>query len=203
MLSYYAKRSKNEGFTRVKTFHEYTTWIHGDTVTQQELDELAKTHNLQSNILRDVRDKNELPHIEYGKDGTVYAFLRVPLLREDHEVVTTPLLLILTKSRFFTLGYGSTFSPDDEAGARRPGHGRPCRGYPPQAKVPRSPRQTTKNSCQPFREQPFAEVSQRRSAKAAAERRRGIFLSRQKSQSITLGMSTDRTDATGREKTGR
>ncbi len=113
MLSYYAKRSKNEGFTRVKTFHEYTTWIHGDTVTQQELDELAKTHNLQSNILRDVRDKNELPHIEYGKDGTVYAFLRVPLLREDHEVVTTPLLLILTKSRFFTLGYGSTFSPDE------------------------------------------------------------------------------------------
>ena len=113
MLSYYTKRSKNEGFAKAKTFHEYTTWIHGDAVSQHELDELAKTHHLQPNILRDVRDSNELPHIEYGKDGTVYAFLRVPMIREDNEVVTTPLLLILTKTRFFTLGYASTFSPDE------------------------------------------------------------------------------------------
>jgi magnesium transporter len=113
MLSYYVKRSKNEGFVKTKVFHEYTTWIHGDAVSQHELDELVKIHKLQPNILRDVRDKNELPHIEYGNDGTVYAFLRVPMIREDHEVTTTPLLLVLTKSRYFTLAYGSTFSPDE------------------------------------------------------------------------------------------
>lgn len=128
MLSYYAKRSKNEGFVKATAFHEYTTWIHGDAVSQHELDELARTHQLQPNILRDVRDTNELPHIEYGKDGTVYAFLRVPVIREDHEVMTTPLLLILAGKRFFTLGYGSTFQPSaimqrlDGTGIVRPAH---------------------------------------------------------------------------------
>lgn len=112
MLSYYAKRSKGEGFYTTTTPREYTTWVHGDAVTQDELNKLATRYNLTANIIRDVRDANELPRIEYSADGHLYLFLRVPRMCKSGEVTTSPLLTIVRGGLFFTLAKESSFRPE-------------------------------------------------------------------------------------------
>lgn len=111
MLSYYSKRSSGEGFQQTKHPHEYTVWVHGDTVTQDDVDMVAGKFHLSANILRDVRDVSELPRVEYGDDGTLYLFIRVPRLTKQKEIYTSPLLLVVHNHRFFTLAQSDVFHP--------------------------------------------------------------------------------------------
>ncbi len=122
MLSYFAKRSRGGGFDRTAQAHEYTSWVHGDEVTQEDLDTLVARYDLVANIVRDVRDVSELPRIEYGPEGELYLFVRVPRLTTRGEVYRSPLLAVVTRERFFTLGYSDLFSPDEISDDPRVGH---------------------------------------------------------------------------------
>lgn len=112
MLSYYAKRSAGERFHKTARPHEYTSWVHGSALTQSELDSIVDRYNLSANIVRDVRDKDELPRVEYGDNGSLYVFLRVPHMSRQNEVCTTPLLVVIKKDMFFTLANAHTFQPE-------------------------------------------------------------------------------------------
>ncbi len=113
MLSYYTKRSRGESFQKTASAHEYTSWVHGSAVSQEELDVLVERYGLSANIVRDVRDIHELPRIEYGERGHLYTFLRVPQMSRRGEVSSTPLLTIVRGRLFFTLAYGSIFQPEE------------------------------------------------------------------------------------------
>lgn len=113
MLSYYTKHSKGEGFQSTTRPHEYTSWIHGSAITQSELDSLVERYGLAANIVRDVRDINELPRIEYGEKGHLYVFVRVPRLNDRSEVVTSPMLAIVRGKLFLTLARGISFRPEE------------------------------------------------------------------------------------------
>lgn len=113
MLSYYTKRSKGEGFQKTTTAHEYTSWVHGSSVTEDELAQLAERYGLSPNILRDVRDTQELPRVEYGERGYVYIFLRVPHMTKHGDIVASPLLTIIRGRLFITLGNNGTFQPEE------------------------------------------------------------------------------------------
>ncbi len=113
MLSYYTKRSGGEGFQKTATAREYTSWIHGDTVSQEEIDSLVERYDLSANIVRDVRDANELPRVEYGEKGHLYIFLRTPHISRSGEVTASPLLAIVRGRLFLTLAKGSSFKPEE------------------------------------------------------------------------------------------
>lgn len=112
MLTYYAKRSGGEGFQATAQPREYTSWVHGSAVTQAELSELVEQYGLAANIVRDVRDQDELPRIEYGDENSMYIFLRTPHINQQQEVRTTPLLVVAKKAKFFTLARGTSFRPE-------------------------------------------------------------------------------------------
>lgn len=113
MLSYYTKHSKGEGFRKTTTAHEYTSWVHGSSVTEDELIKLSTAYGLSLNIMRDVRDAHELPRVEYGDKGYVYTFLRVPHMTKHGEIAASPLLMIIRGKLFLTLGYNGAFSPEE------------------------------------------------------------------------------------------
>lgn len=113
MLSYYTKRSRGEGFTKTASAHEYTSWVHASGVTEDELNDLAERYGLSPNIMRDVRDAQELPRVEYGEKGYVYIFLRVPHMTKRGDIAASPLLTIIRGRLFVTLGYNGTFQPEE------------------------------------------------------------------------------------------
>lgn len=113
MLSYYAKRSKGEGFSKTLAAREYTSWVHADNVSSDELAELVSRFGLAPNIVRDVRDDQELPRVEYGDKGYVYIFLRAPQINRRGEISTSPLLSIIRGKMFFSLGNKAAFQPSE------------------------------------------------------------------------------------------
>lgn len=115
MLAYYAKRSPGEEFEQIsKPLEQAGVWIDGSNVSDLEIDSLVEKYQLDSNIVRDVRDRNELPRVEYS-NGTSYVFVRLPRLSKAGHVHTLPLLCVLDKNRFITLSIGDGIPPESVA----------------------------------------------------------------------------------------
>ena len=81
-------------------------WIRGHEVTLEDLHALAKHYQLNTNILRDVLDKGELPRVEVREDG-LYVFVRNVSKGTHGRVYTTPVLLVLKGSIFMNLSLSS------------------------------------------------------------------------------------------------
>ena len=111
MLQYYSKRSQGEAIRNSHKPHSDDVWVHGSTVSDAELSDLAATYGLAPNVIRDVRDVSELPRVEYA-DTALYIFLRVPRRTKHGEVYASPLLSVVQKDRFFTLAYSDMFQPN-------------------------------------------------------------------------------------------
>ena len=99
MLSFYIKRSGGEGFQRTTRPQEYTSWVHGSSVTPEDINQLVGRYSLSANIARDVLDANELPRVEYSHSGNLYVFVRVPRISKRGEAYTQPLLMIAKDGR--------------------------------------------------------------------------------------------------------
>lgn len=114
MLAYYAKRSPGEEFEEVSRPIKSGTWVDGSNLTDQEINELIQTYELDANIVYDVRDRGELPRVEFsGKE--VYVFLRLPRLGKSGHVTALPLLCVLKDTTFITLSTGETLAPQSVA----------------------------------------------------------------------------------------
>lgn len=113
MLRFYVKKSFNEEPQEVSVPPAERAWIYGSDITDAELNELATTYQLDLNTLRDVRDIHELPHIEYGKGGALYVFVRTPRQLSDGSVASVPLLSVVKNSVLLTLSPKSYFTPDE------------------------------------------------------------------------------------------
>lgn len=114
MLQYYSKRSRGEAI-RASTRPGDDVWVHGESVTADDLTHLVEKYDLSPNIIRDVRDVSELPRVEYA-DTALYIFLRTPRRTKHGEVYTSPLLAVVQQQRFFTLAYNDSFHPDEIIG---------------------------------------------------------------------------------------
>ncbi|MGB3946199.1 MAG: CorA family divalent cation transporter [Candidatus Saccharimonadales bacterium] len=115
MLAYYAKRSPGEEFERIsKPLPEVGIWIDGSNVSDIEIDGLIERYALDRNIVRDVRDRNELPRVEYS-NGTSYVFVRLPKISKAGHVRTLPLLCVLGDKMFMTLSTGDSVAPESLA----------------------------------------------------------------------------------------
>lgn len=107
MLKYYVRRSSGEDFQKVATPPKDNVWIHGDSVTEEELAFLAQAYGFNRNILVDVLDKNELPRVEQQDDG-LYVFVRTAQRNKNSQVITRPMLLAVRGTIFINLSEADT-----------------------------------------------------------------------------------------------
>ena len=107
MLKYYVRRSKSEDFQSVKTPPHDNVWIHGDTVTEDDLRVLAQSYDMDLNVLRDVLDKDELPRVE-TQQGALYVFVRTVQKNKHGQVITTPVLMAVKDSVFINVSTAAT-----------------------------------------------------------------------------------------------
>lgn len=110
MVAYYVKRSRGEEFEKINKPIAKGLWVDAPTVSNEELKSLAEQYNLEQNIIIDVKDKQELPRIEFSQES-VYIFLRAPTMSRSGRVVTTPTLVVLQQGRFITISTGATVMP--------------------------------------------------------------------------------------------
>jgi len=114
MLAYYAKRSPGEDFERIQTPLHRGVWVDGAELSDREIDSLIAKYELNANIVYDVRDRGELPRLEFsGSD--LYVFLRIPRIAKSGRVSALPLLCVLHDGIFLTLSIGETLEPETVA----------------------------------------------------------------------------------------
>jgi len=84
-------------------------WVHGEQPQMAELIALHKQYGLDSNILRDVLDKDELPRLEIN-NGNLYIFLRSILRTKHGQIESAPVLAVLTPKAFVSLSHMPVFN---------------------------------------------------------------------------------------------
>ena len=109
MLKYYVRRSATEAFETVATPPKQGVWIHGDNIAEHELVGLADEYGFDLNLIRDVRDVNELARVETKRGGKeLYVFIRTAHRTRQGVVVTTPILLAVKGTVFINLSMANT-----------------------------------------------------------------------------------------------
>ena len=113
MLNYYSRQSNSGNFTKVDTPPRGgNVWIHVDEANKADADKLIKAYNLDADIIKDVFDPNELPHIEYSEDGrTLYVFLRKAWRSKTDQIKTLPLLVVVGDKDFITISQAHSNLP--------------------------------------------------------------------------------------------
>jgi magnesium transporter len=119
MLAYYAKRSPGEEFEEISRPIDSGVWVDASTVSDGEIDSIIKQHTLDANVVYDVRDRGELPRVEYSNE-TAYVFLRLPRLTKTSHVTTLPLLCVVKPTVFITLSIGEGIPPHAVAASTIP-----------------------------------------------------------------------------------
>jgi magnesium transporter len=108
MLRYYNKQSATEDFRLVHQSGD-AVWAHAEQPTDEELKTLTDEYALDPNIVRDLRDMHELPRMEYGNQQ-LYVFLRTVQRTKHGEVLSTPLLAVVTPKSFVTLAVSNALT---------------------------------------------------------------------------------------------
>ena len=112
MIAYWAKRTPGEDFERLQTPLENAgVWLNGTELTDNELQSIVESNQLDVNIVSDVRDHAELPRVEFSNE-TSYVFMRLPHVSKTGRVITRPLLGIIKGTKFFTLTTDQGIEPE-------------------------------------------------------------------------------------------
>lgn len=100
MLKYYVRRSSGEEFQPISTPPADNVWIHGESVSYDDLHQLAHQYGMDINVLRDVLDANELPRVEMHPKNGLYVFVRMVQRGKHGKIITTPLLMVVKDTVF-------------------------------------------------------------------------------------------------------
>lgn len=112
MIHYYTKHSPTEEFQEISVPPpEGGVWVYAEHPTAEELNALVERYELDPNIIRDLHDRDELPRAELS-GNIFYVFLRSAGRNKHGEVVTAPLLSIITPDTYLTLNSDNTLSAD-------------------------------------------------------------------------------------------
>ncbi|MEK7059562.1 MAG: magnesium transporter CorA family protein [Patescibacteria group bacterium] len=92
MIKYYYKSIRSEKVQELDT-PQKGTWVHAESPTKSEVDELAKRFKVELGYLEDALDEDEMPRLEREGDQG-YIFVRYARKTEDGDMDTAPLLII-------------------------------------------------------------------------------------------------------------
>ncbi len=111
MLRYYVRHTAEESFQQLPGYTERPDgmWVHAEQPQLADIDMLSQRFALDQNTLRDILDKEELPHIE-ARDGNVYIFLRSILRTKHGEIDYAPLLAVLSPRAFVSVSLTNAVS---------------------------------------------------------------------------------------------
>jgi magnesium transporter len=104
MIKYFYKNLRGDAVKELSE-PQRGTWIHAESPSKAEVEELAKRFNVELGYLEDALDEDEMPRLEReGEQG--YIFVRYAYKTDDGDMDTAPLLimfdteLVLTVSPF-------------------------------------------------------------------------------------------------------
>ena len=112
MLRYYAKQMSGQGLQELREAPKDHAWVYGVSINDTELSYVADKYALDQNIVTDVRDRNELPRVEYS-GGALYVFLRTPHQLSKGSIKSVPFLSVIKVDSLITLCSKDYFSPED------------------------------------------------------------------------------------------
>ncbi len=92
MIKYFYKSIRSEKVEELET-PQKGTWVHAESPTKAEIEELVKRFKIEEGYLEDALDEDEMPRLEReGEQG--YIFVRYARKTEDGDMDTAPLLII-------------------------------------------------------------------------------------------------------------
>lgn len=92
MIKYYYKSLRSETMSELEEAKR-GTWVHVESPTQDEIDELVKRFNLETGYIEDALDEDEVPRME-REDQQSYIFVRYAYKNKEGDLDTAPLLII-------------------------------------------------------------------------------------------------------------
>lgn len=102
MIRYLQRTVKDESVKELESFRT-GCWVFAENPSDSELSLLAEAHGLERGLLDDAMDPNEVPRVE-SEGGVTYIFTRAPI-KEGEDVSTTPLLIGVAPTFFFTISH--------------------------------------------------------------------------------------------------
>ncbi len=102
MIKIYRKKLNDLRLKKINKI-ERGGWILAVSPDEKEMKSLSKSLNLDWTILEDGLDENEISRIEKDKAGNFYMIMRFPIEDEDHNIITMPILVVITQDNIITL----------------------------------------------------------------------------------------------------
>lgn len=101
MIKYFYKSLRSDTVKELDT-PQRGTWIHAESPTKTEVEELAKRFNVELGYLEDALDEDEMPRLEReGEQG--YIFVRYAHRSAEGDMDTAPLLIMFDNELMMTV----------------------------------------------------------------------------------------------------
>jgi len=101
MIKYFYKSLRSESVKELDT-PQRGTWIHAESPSQAEVEDLVKRFGVEQGFLEDALDEDEVPRLEREGDQS-YMFVRYPYKNSDGEMDTAPLLIMFDSELVMTV----------------------------------------------------------------------------------------------------
>jgi magnesium transporter len=101
MIKYYYKSLRSETLTETKE-SKRGTWVHAESPTAAEIDELTTRFNLEVGFIEDALDEDEVPRLEREGEYS-YIFVRYAYKNAEGELDTGPLLIVFGNDMVITI----------------------------------------------------------------------------------------------------
>ncbi len=101
MIKYYFKTLRGSS-VQTLTKPKPGTWVHAEAPTAEEIETLVKHFHLESGMIEDALDENEMPRLETEGEQS-YIFVRYAFKDDDGEMDTAPLLIVLDPEAVLTI----------------------------------------------------------------------------------------------------
>jgi magnesium transporter len=107
MITYFYRSVREEKLTQIKRFRA-GSWLHAEAPTDEDLKILTEKFGLDTDLLNDALDPDEIPRIE-AEDDIIYVYMRYATRSGSH-VSTHPVLLVVSPK--FVASIARTGLPD-------------------------------------------------------------------------------------------
>jgi magnesium transporter len=101
MIKYLYKSLRTESL-REMTESKPGTWVHAESPTEAEVEELVKRFDLEEGYVQDALDEDEVPRLEREGERN-YMFIRYAYKNDDGDMDTAPLLIIFDSEIVITI----------------------------------------------------------------------------------------------------
>jgi len=101
MITHYFRTVKDDSLKMIPSVRN-GVWVHAESPSEEELQQLAKELRLDMSILEDAQDFFEVPRLERTA-GSTYFFTRYPYSDDEEDMDTAPILIVVGEAFVLTI----------------------------------------------------------------------------------------------------